>query len=110
MFYMSNRLLFNKIIGLSEISVDKSHLFHGILIPLHQNSNILQSMANINRIKVVLVEKGKTGRWLANELGKSNCTISKWCSNSIQPDLLTLDKISKLLDVSIKDLLVDNKE
>lgn len=67
-------------------------------------------MANINRLKVVLVEKGKTGRWLAGELGKSNCTVSKWCSNSIQPDLQTLDKISKLLDVNIKDLLVDNKE
>ena len=67
-------------------------------------------MANINRLKVVLVEKGKTGRWLASELGKSNCTVSKWCSNSIQPDLQTLDKISKLLDVNIKDLLVDNKE
>ena len=67
-------------------------------------------MANINRLKVVLVEQGKTGRWLANELGKSNCTVSKWCSNSIQPDLQTLDKISKLLDVNIKDLLVDNKE
>ena len=67
-------------------------------------------MANINRLKVVLVEKGKTGRWLASELGKSNCTVSKWCSNSIQPDLQTLDKISKLLDVNIKDLLLDNKE
>ena len=67
-------------------------------------------MANINRLKVVLVEKGKTGRWLAGERGKSNCTVSKWCSNSIQPDLQTLDKISKLLDVNIKDLLSDNKE
>ena len=67
-------------------------------------------MSNINRLKVVLGEKGKTGRWLAGELGKSNCTVSKWCSNSIQPDLQTLDKISKLLDVNIKDLLVDNKE
>ena len=67
-------------------------------------------MANLNRLKVVLVEQGKTGKWLAEQLGKSNCTVSKWCSNSIQPDLQTLDKISKLLDVNIKDLLVDNKE
>ena len=67
-------------------------------------------MANMNRIKDVLAKKGKTGKWLAGELGKSNCTVSKWCSNSIQPDLQTLDKISKLLDVNIKDLLVDNKE
>ena len=67
-------------------------------------------MANLNRIKVVLVEKQKTGKWLAEQLGKSNCTVSKWCSNTIQPDLNTLDNISKLLDVNIKDLLVDNKD
>ena len=67
-------------------------------------------MAKLNRIKVVLVEKQKTGTWLAEQLGKSNCTVSKWCSNTTQPDLNTLDNISKLLDVNIKDLLVDNKE
>ena len=80
------------------------------LIYLHRISNILLDMANLNRIKVVLVEKQKTGKWLAEQLGKSNCTVSKWCSNTIQPDLNTLDNISKLLDVNIKDLLVDNKE
>ena len=62
-------------------------------------------MANLNRIKVVLVEQNKTGKWLAGELGKSTCTVSKWCQNSIQPDLTTLDKIAKLLDVNVKDLL-----
>lgn len=62
-------------------------------------------MANLNRLKVVLVEKGKTGKWLAGELGKSNCTISKWCSNTIQPDLQTLDKIARLLEVDAKELL-----
>ncbi|MDY5653716.1 MAG: helix-turn-helix transcriptional regulator [Erysipelotrichaceae bacterium] len=67
-------------------------------------------MAKLNRIKVVLVEKQKTGKWLAEQLGKSNCTVSKWCSNTIQPDLNTLDNISKLLDVNIKDLLLDNKD
>ena len=67
-------------------------------------------MANLNRLKVVLVEKGKTGKWLAGELGKSNCTISKGCSNSIQPDLQTLDKIAKLLDVDVKDLLNSTKK
>lgn len=66
-------------------------------------------MANLNRIKVVLVEKGKTGKWLADELGKTQCTVSKWCSNSIQPDLQTLDKIAQLLDVNLKDLLNDTK-
>ena len=62
-------------------------------------------MVNLNRIKVVLVEKGKTGKWLAEEIGKSACTVSKWCSNSIQPDLVTLAKIAKLLDVDVKELL-----
>ena len=64
-------------------------------------------MANLNRIKVVLVERGKTGRWLADELGKTPVTISKWCSNSIQPDLQTLDKIAKLLEVNVQELLND---
>jgi len=67
-------------------------------------------MANLNRLKVVLVEKGKTGKWLAEELGKSNCTVSKWCSNSIQPDLNTLDKIAKLLSVDVKYLLNDTEQ
>ncbi len=62
-------------------------------------------MSNLNRLKVVLVEKGKTGKWLAGELGKSNCTVSKWCSNTIQPDLQTLDKIARLLEVDAKELL-----
>ena len=62
-------------------------------------------MPNLNRIKFVLVEKGKTGKWLAEQLGKSNCSVSKWCSNSIQPDLITLDKIAKLLDVDVRELL-----
>ena len=62
-------------------------------------------MANLNRLKIVLFEQNKTGKWLADELGKSTCTVSKWCQNSIQPDLNTLDKIAKLLDVNVKDLL-----
>ena len=66
-------------------------------------------MENLNRIKVVLVEKNKTGRWLADQLGKSTCSVSKWCSNTVQPDLKTLDKIAELLDVSIRDLLIDKK-
>lgn len=66
-------------------------------------------MTKINRLKAVLAEQEKSGKWLAEQLGKSTCTVSKWCSNSTQPDLQTLDKISKLLDVSIIELLVDNK-
>ena len=50
-------------------------------------------MANLNRLKVVLAEQQKTGKWLAEQIGKSNCTVSKWCSNSVQPDLKTLNDI-----------------
>lgn len=68
------------------------------------------STTNLNRLKVVLVEQNKTGKWLAEQLGKSTCSVSKWCQNTVQPDLQTLDKISRLLDVDIKDLLISNKE
>ena len=67
------------------------------------------STTNLNRLKVVLVEQNKTGKWLAEQLGKSTCSVSKWCQNTVQPDLQTLDRISRLLDVNIKDLLVDNR-
>lgn len=67
-------------------------------------------MANLNRIKVVLVEKGKTGKWLAEEIGKTPCTVSKWCSNSIQPDLKTLDRIAQLLNVNITELINNKKD
>ncbi len=66
-------------------------------------------MANLNRIKVVLVEQQKTGKWLAEQLGKSTCTVSKWCSNTIQPDLATLDKIATLLNVDIRELITPSK-
>ena len=66
-------------------------------------------MANLNRIKVVLVEQQKTGKWLAEQLGKSTCTVSKWCSNTIQPDLATLDKIATILNVDIRELLTPSK-
>ena len=61
-------------------------------------------MTNQNRIKVVLVEQQKTGKWLAEQLGKSTCSVSKWCSNTNQPDLTTLDRIATLLNVDIREL------
>ena len=66
-------------------------------------------MAILNRLKIVLIEQERTGKWLAEQLGKSTCTVRKWCKNTVYPDLNTLDSISKLLNVSIKDLIVDNK-
>lgn len=65
-------------------------------------------MPNFNRLKVVLVEQGKTGKWLAEQLGKSTCTVSKWCANNSQPDLQTLNQIANLLNVDVKDLIVSN--
>lgn len=63
------------------------------------------AMDALNRIKVVLVEQKKTGKWLSEQLGVNVATTSRWCSNVTQPDLQTLDKIAKLLDVDVKDLL-----
>lgn len=66
---------------------------------------------DINRIKLVLVEKKKTNKWLAEKLGKDQTTISKWCTNSSQPDINNLIKISKLLEVDVSELLrMDNCE
>lgn len=62
-------------------------------------------MAKINRLKVVLVEQEKSGKWLADQLGKSTCTVSKWCSNTTQPDLQTLTRIAQLLKVDTRELL-----
>lgn len=66
-------------------------------------------MADLNQIKVVLVKKKRTGKWLAEQLGKSNCTVSKWCSNAAQPDLQTLERIAHLLEVDIRELLIGSK-
>ena len=60
---------------------------------------------DLNRIKLVLVEKKKTGKWLAQELGVSECTVSRWASIKAQPNLSSLNAIAKLLGVEMKDLL-----
>lgn len=60
---------------------------------------------DINRLKVVLVEKKRTGRWLAEQLGKDPAAVSKWCTNSSQPSLETLLEIATKLEVDINDLI-----
>ena len=60
---------------------------------------------DLNRPKVVLAEKKRTNKWLAEQLGKDPGTISKWCTNTCQPDLGNLMKIAKLLDVDINELV-----
>lgn len=64
-------------------------------------------MENLNRIKGALDDAGKTGVWLAGQLGKDPVTVSKWCTNTTQPDLQMLAKISKLLKINIRELLVN---
>ena len=64
----------------------------------------------MNRIKVTLVEKQKTNRWLAEQMGKSEDTISRWCSNKSQPSIIQLQEIANLLDVDVRVLLKSQKE
>ena len=66
-------------------------------------------MEILNRLKGALADSGKTGIWLARQLKKDPVTVSKWCTNTTQPDLQTLAKIADLLEVDIKDLLVSRK-
>jgi len=66
-------------------------------------------MEDINRLKIVLVEKKKTGRWLAEQLGKDPSTVSKWCTNVSQPDLITLSRIAELLNIDRRDLINKSK-
>ena len=63
-------------------------------------------MEDINRVKLVLVEKKRTSKWLSEQLGVTPSTVSKWCTNSSQPDISNLLKIAGLLEVDIKELLV----
>ena len=63
---------------------------------------------DLNRIKVVLVEKRLTNNWLAAKLKKSKATVSRWCTNDMQPSLETLDMIADVLEVDIRDLLNPN--
>lgn len=70
-------------------------------------------MANkkLNRLKIVLAEKEKSNNWLAEQLGRDKATVSKWCTNTSQPDIETFIKISKLLNVGLTELVrVDEVE
>ena len=62
-------------------------------------------MEDLNQLKLVLVKKKKTNKWLAEQLGVNQTTVSKWCTNTIQPDLMTLKKLSELLDVSVSEII-----
>lgn len=66
-------------------------------------------MKDLNRLKIVLAEQKKTGKWLAEQLGKDTSTVSKWCSNKIQPSLGMLMKISEVLNVDLRELIISTK-
>lgn len=62
-------------------------------------------MEDLNRIKLVLVKKKRTSKWLAQEVGRDPATVSKWCTNVSQPDLYTFVKIANALNVDVRELI-----
>lgn len=60
---------------------------------------------DLNRLKVILAEKKRTNKWLAEQLGRDPATVSKWCTNTAQPGLETLREIANLLEIDIRDLI-----
>lgn len=71
---------------------------------------IIMSKKAINRIKAVLAEQGKTNKWLAEQLNKNETTISRWCTNEVQPSVENLVEIAKLLEVDARELIKSTKE
>ena len=67
--------------------------------------NNVRMERKINRIKVMLAEKGKTNKWLSEQVGKDPATVSKWCTNSCQPSLETMVAIAKILEVDMNELI-----
>lgn len=80
---------------------------------LQQNNHRImsnnQQNVMLNRLKAALAEQGKTNRWLSEQLGKSENTVSRWCANKVQPSITQLNEIASVLDVDVKDLLVSTK-
>lgn len=72
-------------------------------------SNNQQNMM-LNRLKAALAEQGKTNRWLSEQLGKSENTVSRWCANKVQPSITQLNEIATILDVDLRSLVVSTKE
>ena len=62
-------------------------------------------MEELNQLKLVLVKNNKTNKWLAEQLGVNQTTVSKWCTNTTQPDLATLKRISELLNVNVSEII-----
>lgn len=94
---------------LADISLPKSERIQSLSLYLPYTPIKGYTMKDINRIKVVLVEQKKTGKWLAEQLGKDPSTVSKWCSNKMQPSLEMLMQIAEKLDVDVRNLIVTTK-
>jgi len=70
---------------------------------------ISMTKRQINRLKIVLAEEARTNKWLAEQLDKNQATISRWCTNDMQPSLETLVEIARVLGVDVRDLIVSTK-
>ncbi len=64
----------------------------------------------INRLKVILAEEGRTNKWLAEKINKNTATVSRWCTNEMQPSLETLVRIAEILNVDVRELIVPTKK
>lgn len=71
----------------------------------YRKAQTMEGTKDLNRIKVVLAERKRTNKWLSEQLKVSQSTVSKWCTNTVQPDLANIVKISKLLDVNLTALV-----
>lgn len=89
----------------SSITIGILSYFKKYLLTLSDVLRIGNSMADINRIKVVLAEKKRTSKWLAQQVGKEPATVSKWCTNTAQPSLETLIEVAKVLEVDVRELI-----
>lgn len=67
-------------------------------------------MKPINRLKAVLAEQHRTGKWLAEKMGKNEATVSRWCTNKSQPPMETMSQIAELLDIDLKELFISTKK
>ena len=86
-----------------------TRLFVYLRLKNRRNMTKNQQSESYNRIKVVLVEQGKTSRWLAEQIGKCENTVSRWCLNKVQPSLPQLTEIAKVLDVDVRLLICSTK-
>lgn len=86
-----------------------TRLFVYLRLKYRRNMTNNQQSESYNRIKVVLVEQGKTSRWLAEQIDKCENTVSRWCLNKVQPSLPQLTEIAKVLDVDVRLLICSTK-